>query len=232
MDYAELSELLTGYLPSVTGDAERETLARMLTRASRAIDTRTRRPANAFAPSPEGPAEQTVYGTGAAVLLTPDYVPGSVAEVTAPAGYLPEGWREFRRREASTGTNRVGLHTATAAGLLTPRIPWIKGVPYAVRARWGFLETPGEIVEATLQLVREWWRQQSGEVAGPVGDVNQFRRQERGFPKAVDDLISPYVLEEAEEEREEGTVERGDLLNSDLNPWRDPFDPWGGGGPY
>jgi hypothetical protein len=101
---------------------------------------------------------------------------------------------------------------------LTPRVVWRKGVPYTVRARWGFAATPGAIVEATYQLVREWWRQQGGDIAGATSDVRQFQR-ERGFPKAVDDLIQPFVLAEELAEEEEGIIERGELRDTDTNPW-------------
>jgi hypothetical protein len=74
------------------------------------------------------------------------------------------------------------------------------------------------VVEATYQLVRAWWRQQGGDIGGAVGDVNQFRQPERGFPKAVDDLLAPYVLDEEVAEEEEGTIERGDLFDADTTP--------------
>src|ERR1700759_3408806 len=209
MDYAELDELITGYLPNVTSDEDKAALAKMLTRASRALDSRTRRAADAFAPAPDEASTQVWSGAGLPVLITGEYIKDSVASVTAPQGYMPAAWAEFRRRDVTTGALHVGLHTAMAGGILTPRVPWAKGVPFTVTARWGFEEPPGEIIEACLKLTREWWRQQVGEVAGPVGDLQQFRRPERGFPKEVDDLLAPYVLPDFVEQEEEGTIEVG-----------------------
>jgi hypothetical protein len=220
-DYADIEELIAGYLPGVTSDEDKAALASMITRASRAIDTQTRRPANAFAPAADSTSAQVFYGDGAAVLLLPEFVTGSVETVSAPTGYMPPGYAEFRRREVSTGGLRVGLHTATAitGGILTPRVPWAKGVPYTVKARWGFLATPPEIVEACFQLVRHWWRQQSGEVSGAIGDMERRRgsSDRSGFPRGVEQLIASYILDDVAEDSEAGTVERGDLLNSDYN---------------
>lgn len=220
-DYAEIGQLITGYLPTVTNDDDKAALALMITRASRAIDTKARRQANAFAPAPAETSEQTFYGEGAAVLLLPEFVTGSVETVTAPTGYMPPGYAEFRRREVSTGALRVGLHTATAitGGILTPRVPWAKGVPFTVKARWGFAATPPEIVEACFQLVRHWWRQQSGEVSGAIGDLEQRRgsSDRSAIPRGVEQLIESYILDDVAEDSEAGTVERGDLINSDFN---------------
>jgi hypothetical protein len=221
MDYATIEVLIPGYLPGVSSDSDLAALAGMLTRASRTIDTRTRRHADAFAAAAEEASAEVWYGDDSPVLLTGEYIAGSVATVTAPTGYLPDGWNEFRRREVSTGVMRVGLHTATAdSAIRTPRVVWKRGVPYTVTARWGFAETPAEIVEATLKLVRAWWRAQTGEVSGTQGDLQAARAPERGFPKEVDDLIAPYVLEEVERDEEAGTIERAELLDADHNPTR------------
>jgi hypothetical protein len=230
-DYALLSELVTGYLPSVTGTDEQATLAAMLTRASRTIDSRTRRPVNAFAPAPDETSAQVVYGADSPVLVLPEFITGSVMSVTAPADYMPEDYREFRRREATTGSGIVGLHTSNKDGVLTPRVVWTKGAPFTVTARWGFVETPAEITEACLKLVTHWWRQQPGDLSGPQGDLQQDRRMDRsGIPRSVDDLLAPYVLKAELRDEDEGTIERGELLDADHNPWRNPYGGSGGGG--
>lgn len=211
-DYADLDNLSRGYLPNVTSDEDKATLAGMITRASRAIDGRTRRADDAFAPAPEEPSEQTFYGEGSAVLRVAEYVAGSIATVTGPASSLPEGYVEFRRAKV------VGLHTADAQKILTPRVSWGRGVPFKVTARWGYQVTPGAIVEATYQLVRAWWRQASGETYGVIGDVGTRPAPERGIPKVVDDLIAPFVLDDVVAEEDEGTIERGSLFDADVNP--------------
>jgi len=218
-DYATLAELVTGYLPSITSAADQTVLSSMITRASRAIDTRTRRPIDAFAPAPPTASAAVFYGENQAVLWLPEFVTGSVTLVTATSvEYLPAAYREFRRREISTGSLRVGLHTATTDGILTPRAMWAKGVPFTVTARWGFLTTPAEITEACLTLVRHWWRQQQGEVSGPIGDLEKGRGGDQsGFPRGVVELLAAYVLDDVAEDSEAGTIERGDLLNSDFD---------------
>lgn len=218
-DYADIDQLITAYLPGVTNDDDKAALASMITRASRAIDTKARRQANAFAPAAAETSEQMFYGEGQAVLLLPEFVTGSVETVTAPTGYMPPGYAEFRRREVSTGALRVGLHTATSGGIRTPRVPWTKDVPFTVKARWGFVETPPEITEGCYQLVKHWWRQGGGEVSGAIGDMEQRRgsADRSGFPRGVEQLIEPYILDDVVEDSEAGTVERGDLINSDFN---------------
>ncbi|HLM58178.1 MAG TPA: hypothetical protein VK422_18895 [Pyrinomonadaceae bacterium] len=216
-DYATVEELL-GYLPGVTSEEDQGVLASMLTRGSRAIDSFTRRPDNAFAPAPSGSAERVIYGEGSAVLRLPEFVEGSVEGVAAPTGYVPAGYVEFRRAGV------VGLHTATPEGILTARVEWAKGVPYRVTARWGYAETPGAVKEALLQLVVRWWRTKDEAFAGVVGQIGTDRTVwERGFPSGVKTLLAPYVLEEALEDEAAGTIERGELLDADTNPgggWR------------
>lgn len=227
-DYGLLSDLITGYLPAVTNDVDKAAFAMMITRASRAIDTRTRRQANAFTPAPDAPTPQVFYGTDSAVLLLPDFVPGSITTVTAPQNFAPAGFAEWQRRDETAGAYRRGLHTSTSDGILTAREVWKGGVPFTVTARWGFAATPAEITEAVYQLVRAWWLQQPGNLSAPVGDMKPWQI-ERGFPKMVDELIAPYVLPDAIAEEEGGEIERGELINSDFNPTRDPFRPGGGG---
>jgi hypothetical protein len=221
MDYGNIDDLIRGYLPAVTSDEDKATLAGMITRASRTLDIRTRREENAFAPAPEESAERTFYGEDSAVLRVSEFVAGSIESATGPSGRTPPAYVEFRRLKI------VGLHSATSDKILTPRVVWERGVPYVVTARWGFQATPGPIVEGTYQLVRAWWREQGGDLSGAVGDVNQFRQTERGFPKAVDDLIQPFVLDEEIAEEEEGTIERGSLFDADTNPTRGRGG-WGG----
>jgi hypothetical protein len=227
-DYATVEEL-SGYLPGITADADLATLSQMLTRASRAIDAYTRRHADAYAPAAAEAAPQIFYGEGQPVLLLPEFVVGSVSTVTAPTGYMPEGFTEFRRREASTGSLRVGLHTATTDGIRTPRVGWTKGVPFTVTARWGFEAIPPDVTEACLQLVTRWWRAKDEAFAGVIGDLSQQRAiLERGFPPGVKTLLEPYVLADVETEQDEGGIERGELINTDYNPWRDPGSNRGG----
>ncbi|MET0646977.1 MAG: hypothetical protein ABW208_10180 [Pyrinomonadaceae bacterium] len=211
MDYTDLDDLIRGYLPNVTSDEDKATLAGMITRASRTLDGRTRREENAFAPAPAEAAGRVFYGEGSAVLRISEYVAGSIDSVTGPASSLPEGYVEFRRAKIT------GLHTATTQKILTPRVAWERGVPYTVTARFGFEATPGAVVEATNQLVRAWWRQQAGETFGAVGDVGQRPQPERGIPKLVDELIAPYVLDDVVAEEDEGTIERGSLFDADTN---------------
>jgi len=220
-DYATI-ENLRGYLSAVTSDEDLDTLAQMLTRASRAIDAFTRRHADAFQAAGVSATAQTFYGEGQPVLLLSEFVTNSVTTVTAPPGYMPEGYTEFRRREASTGSLRVGLHTATADGVRTPRVGWAKGVPFTVTARWGFEATPADVTEACLQLVTRWWRAKDEAFTGVIGDLSQQRLiLERGFPPGVKTLLDPYVLADVETEADEGGIERGELINSDFNAWRD-----------
>lgn len=219
VDYASADDL-QGYL-SQLGDDDLPVAEKMLTRASRAIDAYTRRPENAFAPAADSASEMIVYGADSPVLMLTEFVPASVETVTAPTGYMPEAWREWRRKEVSTGAARVGLHTATSAGILTPRVVWQKGVPFTVKARWGFVATPANVTEACLQLVTRWWRAKDEGFSGVVGSLGADRSiMERGFPPGVKTLLEPYVLAEEVSDEDSGTIERGELIDADHNPWR------------
>lgn len=222
MRYATTDQLRGGYIPALS-ENDATTLDEMLERASRAIDSKTRRHKDAFAPSPEEPSDQLVYGAGQAVLLLPDFIAGSVASVTPGVeGTMPPKWVEFRRRDAADGVLRVGLHTAAASGILTPRVVWMNGAPFTVRARFGFAETPAEVVEATLKLVRAWWRAGTGEISGTTNELQAARAPERGFPREVLDLIEHLILADVLAEADEGLIEVGDLHDTDTIPWIDP----------
>lgn len=220
-DYGTVDTLISSFLPSAD-DADRDTLAQMLAAAYRTIDSRTRRQPFAFSPAPTEATEQTFYGTDSPVLLLPDFVAGSISAVTGPSGYMPPGWAEWQRRDETTGAYRRGLHTATSAaegGILDARLVWKKGAPFKVTARWGFEQTPAEITQAGYLLVRHWWTQNPGNLSGPTGDLRPYT-QERGFPKMIDELIAPYRLPDALAEEEGGEIERGELLDADVMPWR------------
>lgn len=211
-DYATLEELL-GYLSLVSSDEDKVVLTQMLARGSQAIDDYTRRAAGAFALAPEEAADLVVYGEDSAVLRLSEFVAGSIESVTGPAGRTPESFVEYRRGRV------IGLHSATSDKILTPRVAWERGVPYTVRARWGFAATPGAVKEALLQLVVRWWRTKDEAFSGVIGQLSADHSIiERGFPPGVKNLLDPYVLEELKAEEDEGTIEVGSLFDTDTNP--------------
>lgn len=185
-------------------------LERRLASVSRAIDKYTRRDPGAFSPSPAEPTALVVYGTGATVLPLIEFVPGSVSIVGAPSHYMPSAWREYRRGDVR------GLHVAAPDGrLITDGEVWGDGVPFTVTARFGYIETPADVVEAAVQLAARWHRAGSEGFSGVIGALQSDRTIiERAFPPTVKLLLDPYVEQEPTDE--DARIDVGRLLPGDF----------------
>jgi hypothetical protein len=127
----------------------------VLLRASRIIDRYCEVPDGYFAPFADQPTVATVIGNGTQYLRVDRYAPGTIASVLAADGRLAPEYSEV-------DGYLVALH----------RCVWELGRPYEVTAKWGFLQTPPDIAEATIELAIALWRQRDGAFLRVVGDVN------------------------------------------------------------
>lgn len=176
---------LTGYLPDVTADGDREKLAAIITRVSRRIDAYVtgNRATDFFAPSPSEPTEQTIFGDDLSFLALPEFVPGSVVEVKDLTGALVEDWIERKGRIDLTDTD----------GRLTQARIFREGEPYTVKARWGLAATPGDVTEACLMICVRTYRSADEAFSGVIGAMHSDNQIiERAWPAAARDILDAH----------------------------------------
>lgn len=184
-EYADLNELIADYLPETRSAAELAALGRILTATTKAIDSYCDRPDQYFAPAAE---EATVkYFRGQNKLYLP--LPVHVGEVETVVG-VEQGYTLTE----SNWVERSGwLYRSYTNG--SPFRLWLRGVQYAVTARWGYEATPADVVEACRQWVVHLFERQQGTIGQvtPSGFVI-----ERDMPPVVKTLLAPYVRKEFE----------------------------------
>ncbi|MGB7925582.1 MAG: hypothetical protein WCF57_20255 [Pyrinomonadaceae bacterium] len=216
-DLYATAEALAERAPSIFGDGEggldaakKDAAESLLEAISRAIDSRTKRSPGAFMPSPEEPTTRVLYGNDKPCLDLPEYIHGSVdLTVTTIAGVRAPLVAEYRGR----------LCIVDSRGVLQRLEVWRDGVPYTIKARWGYADTPADIREACLIEASKRARLNSGDVSGVVTTIMRdgaaLQRDE--FTPAFNELIKPYVLAEREDDDDgQGIVGVGELRSSDF----------------
>lgn len=183
--YATLEEVLSDHLPEVKSQSERAVLTRLVEAASRAIDRRAKRPNDYFAPAAQQPAARVFTGEGTNYLRLPVHIAGSIDLETGVevSGHALRNWVERDGWLFMTqGLGRLG-------GV------WARGTLYTVRARWGYAETPADIVLACKELVAHNYARARGTLGQmtPNGFVI-----ERDWPPTAKSLVAPYTRKEFE----------------------------------
>ena len=184
--YADIDQLVADYLPEVGSNTEkRAALDRVLLSVTAAIDSQCKRPTQYFAPAAEQPTQRIFFGEGKNALRLPVHVEGSVdpSDGVDCSGHPITNWVEIKGWLYLTcGFGKLG-------GI------WQSGVQYRVTARWGYAETPPEIVEACRQWAVHFFERQNGTIGQitPSGFVI-----ERDMPPPVKTLIAPFRRKEFE----------------------------------
>lgn len=175
MAYADITELVADYLPDAKSDAELAAVGRILDNVSTFVDTFCRRRPGYFDPSPETPSMQRVKGEGQNYLRLPKHIFDSIESVTLNGQVLdPASYYESEKN---------GWLYVDGNGLFVTREFYDEEI-YRVTARWGYEETPLDIVEAVRQTVVRIWEAQHG----VLGDVNP-----EGF--VIERVMPPFALE-------------------------------------
>jgi hypothetical protein len=97
--------------------------------------------------------EKVIYGSGGVLVALPPYV-GTIVSVTVPSSYsLPTFVEE-------TGFLRI---TTTQGEIQEPgfnySLVWGIGVPYTVKAIWGYDKVPENVKQATVEILMSMWRE-------------------------------------------------------------------------
>lgn len=190
MDYCTIPQLTgdathAGYLPQVSSDADKATLAEQITRVSRRIDAYVTdgQAENFFATSPTEPTDRIVYGDGCSFLSLPEFVPGSVSKITRLSGVEIT---DFIERGS-------GVQLTDSAGSITRGCVFGDGVAYTVTARFGFAATPADITEAALQLTVRTYRSKDEAFSGVIGGLRTDGSIiERAMPAAVKEVLDVH----------------------------------------
>jgi hypothetical protein len=187
MTYATLDELIKDCLPEVKSTSEREALGRFLEAASRAIDTLTKRPANYYAPAAAQPSPRNFRGEGTNYLRIPVHVAGSIDATTGVqvGGHPLTNWIEHDQGGWLYMTHGFG----SLGGV------WVRGALYTVFARWGYEETPADIVLVCKDLTAHYFNKHRGVIGqiAPSGFVI-----ERDAPPTVKPILAQYKRKEFE----------------------------------
>lgn len=193
MDYCTLDQVIgktgenaiTGYLPQVTDDEAKAKVSEIISRVSRRIDAYVTDATveDYFAPAAQDASTKKIRGEGVSYLSLPEFVPGTVSAVTAPAGFTVPDFEE----EGQT------LVIRDSYGARTRSRAWLEDVPYTVTARWGLAAVPAPIIEAALQLVVRTYRAGDEAFSGVIGGIRQDGSIiERGWPAAVKEILDGY----------------------------------------
>jgi hypothetical protein len=187
MAYIELEDFLKAKLPEIANDDEKDALSAMLEAASAYVDKATKRKRGYFAPAEEDPTTRYFQGWGGRPLRIPVHVLGSVTvEGIADESFYEHedsGWLYIKRGSAIGSSINISFDAHDEPC-------WKDGCRYSVSARWGYEETPPDIVEAVSQITVRWWETQKGTLgqAGPSGFII-----ERAVPPAVVLILGNYA---------------------------------------
>lgn len=182
-EYASLAELKEARRIAPSDTEDDASLQRALTRASRAIDSRTGRRFYS-----DGAASERVYSRqgrvtssfGGEALLVDDIASTTGLSVLGVSASDLSFWPD----NALTRGRPITLIARTS---------WYGTAPVRVTADWGWPEIPEEIKEATLLLAnRRFMRRNSPE--GVSGWATEGAIQVSRFDPDVEDLIAPYFL--------------------------------------
>lgn len=189
MRYADLDNLIADRLPEVKSPREKEALERMIDNVSAFVDSYCKRRTliqtkGFFEPSPDEPKMKRLRGEGERFLRLPVHVFGSITEVSCN-GQIIDSAKYYE----SEKNGWLYLENNGCADY------WQDGLTYKVTARWGYAETPLEIVEAVTQIIVRWWETNKG-VIGQI-TPNGFVI-ERDMPPAAKTLLAQFIKREFE----------------------------------
>jgi hypothetical protein len=190
-EYATLAELKA--MRKITDATSDTALQSALTRASRAIDTKTSRrfyldgSATARTYNPYGRTTSDARGQ---ILLVDDI--GSTTGLVVETGTTSGGWTAVTTYETHPD-NAITLGRPITGILLASGVWPYGSARVRVTARWGWPAVPDEIVQATLILAnRLYLRKDSPEGIAGSSDWGAIRLSR--WDPDVEALVGPYVL--------------------------------------
>lgn len=189
--YADLAELLNDFLPELKSDEEQDAVERVLFGASAFVDSYCKRASGYFLPASNTATMKRFRGEGKRFLrIPPTNSTPTVEGIEAGTFYKSDnGWLYFEAIDLPESSPALESFDSY-------RI-WQKGKIYKVTAKWGYPQTPAEIVEAVRQITVKWFQSQRGifgnESITPTGFV-----VERDVPLSARTILEPFIKREFE----------------------------------
>ena len=172
-------------------DADEEFLKRIITRASRIVDSACAVSEGYFAKGNSSTAASARYfwGNGSDYLKVDPYLSATTPTVTMPTGFAVLNWIESNPYTPE-GTyqpcefflvRRYGDDYSSIAALAERRdyffaefsnqvdyVGWPAGIRVTATAKWGWDSVPADIAEATLEIIAQIWRSKDAGFARAV----------------------------------------------------------------
>lgn len=202
--YATLEQLLA-YLPSsgaeelTDDDPQTILLEGIIGRASRLIDTYTRRAIGFFDAASDTKTNRTFFGDGTNYLEVGKYIETiSSADVSMPTGYTVP---EFVAQDSFLIATYNGVivnryqsnHFLSQNNFWFRQYGWSEGVPITINAKWGWSAIPADITEACLQISVRWYRGRDESFSGVIGNINSDGQIiERDLPASAKLILDKY----------------------------------------
>ena len=182
--YADDLELVADYLTEVSTDNadQMNIVARRNEAVSAMIDSYCNRRKAFFVAAGNTATPRHFRGTNSRFLILPVHVLGAVQV----SGVSPSLYYENTENGWLYGNPETAGDCANF---------WLRNKTYVVTARWGYEETPAEIIEATKIIVAHFY--DNGQ--GILGDItpNGFVIQ-RDMPPTAKTLLQPFIKKEFE----------------------------------
>jgi hypothetical protein len=198
LNYFNVDKVIADKIPELKpadGDANAqnvETLTRLCEAVSAFIDNHCKRKSGYFSAAPDTATARRYRGKGKDFLEIGVHVAGSVTvdSIASTAFYESDrnGWLYAVGEQPGNGSDFF----ATRPGQF-----WGSGVLYTVNAKWGYAETPPDILEAGMQIIEQIWDRGQGVMGDvtPAGFVI-----ERALPLTAIPLLKPYIKRQFEAE--------------------------------
>lgn len=194
--YADTEETRADVVSGINEDNTEQmaTLENFLAAASAMIDQYTKRPAGYFSANTANDGTVRRFrGEGKNYLRIGRHIPGSVtiANFTTADFYeAPNGWPYMTEPAGSAGPG----YDSNFSNWSGCRI-FVKGSLYEVTAKWGFAETPADIVQACKMIAAHLWDRGQGTFGqiSPDGFVI-----ERDMPPTAATILNQWVRKEME----------------------------------
>lgn len=163
MSYATPAQFREIVHEAEDGSESESLYAGLIERASRAFDRLCGVADGYFDVAAETATAKVIYSDGTGFLKLPPYVGGSISSLTVPSSY-----------STPTYVEQGGYLVVTSGGIVTGQVNgWWAGVAITVTARWGFAETPADVVQAVLEWAIKMWRFSDPALAKTVALENQ-----------------------------------------------------------
>lgn len=148
--------------------------ADLIPRMSRVVDLACNVEVGYFAAADEAVSVRTYESSGTKRLLVDPYVRGSIVSVeyADSDSFTPDYIEQTDRNGNYWLIGQSDLSSSWVVRYWPDKRLWEPGLEIEISARWGFVEVPADIVEATCELVIAAWRQRDAAFLRVIADVN------------------------------------------------------------